>query len=127
MAQRAHRLSGWPTARGALPGSGTQQVDHGVEQTKLRTLDRRTAPAASSRPMFASRLHPIQRCHGVSRGVGCAGSRRTPPCLVRPPDDRASVLAALTDVDVAGPAEVEALAVPGQGGCAHLIWPHLGG
>jgi len=34
----AHRLSGWPTARGALPGSGTQQVDHGVELTKPRTL-----------------------------------------------------------------------------------------
>jgi hypothetical protein len=27
-----------PTARGALPGSGTQQVDHDVEQTKPRTL-----------------------------------------------------------------------------------------
>src|ERR671910_2200921 len=48
--------------------------------------------------------------------VGCAGIRRTPPCLARPPDDRGSVLAALTDVDVTGAAEVEALAVPGQGG-----------
>ena len=36
--------------------------------------------------------------------------------LVRPPDERGSALAALTDVDVAGAAEVEALAAPGQGG-----------